>query len=57
MYYCWKYHNVKPSDYYNMTAGEKTVLTAFYTIEMEEIKEKAEAVASVGICPTIALNK
>lgn len=56
MYYCWKYHNVKPSDYYSMTAGEKTVLTAFYTIEMEEMKEKAEAVASSGVCPVMAFK-
>jgi hypothetical protein len=53
MYYCWKYHHIRPKEYYDMMAGEKTVLQAFYFKEMEELKEKNEAIAESGMCPAM----
>ena len=55
MYYCWRHHNIKPIDFYNMSEGDKTVIRAFYEIEMEERKETAEATAKAGMCPALAL--
>lgn len=36
-----------------MEEGEKIILTAFYLEEMEELKEKMEAVSKAG-CPAMA---
>lgn len=46
MYHCWKTHHLPPSEYYNMSHGEKVVLTAFFLREMEEIQEQNEAMGT-----------
>lgn len=38
MYYAWSKHGIKPSEIYNMSHGEKSLIRAFYIIEMEQRK-------------------
>ena len=44
MYHCWKSHNMLPSQFYNLSYGDKAVLTAFFLKEMEEIQQQNQAI-------------
>lgn len=35
MYYAWREHHLRPSEFYKMDKGELEVLKAFYVIDME----------------------
>lgn len=39
MFYAWCKHGIKPSDIYKMSDGEKSLLRAFYIVEMEKRKK------------------
>lgn len=47
MYYYWSRKGVRPSVFYNMPQGEKTVIRAFYE---HEIKEKD---TNGNMCPLL----
>lgn len=36
MYYYWRHGRVRPSVFYNMAAGEKMVIRAFFEQEIED---------------------
>ena len=52
MYHCWKTHHLPPSEFYNMSHGEKLVLSAFFLKEMEEIQKQNEAMGEYDSKPT-----
>lgn len=39
LYWLYAKHHIKPSDFYNMGNGEKTVMRAFFLQETEDIKQ------------------
>ncbi|MFR5264521.1 hypothetical protein [Clostridium sp.] len=43
MFACWNRKNIKPSEFYNMNAGEKMIIQAFIEKEIEIEKEQAKA--------------
>ena len=45
MYYYWKNKGIRPSVFYNMPEGEKTVLRAFFEQEIEDMKRETP------VCP------
>lgn len=53
MYYCWKYHHLRPKEYYLLLPGEKAVIQSFYFKEMEELNEKNKNIAESGLCPAL----
>lgn len=50
MYYYWTRRGVRPSVFYNMSEGEKTVVRAFYELEIEE---KNRLARQDHICPLL----
>ncbi len=42
LYWFYAKHHMKPSDFYNMGIGEKTVMRAFFLQEAEDIKRAQE---------------
>jgi len=40
MYWLFKKHHIRPSDFFNMNIGEKTVVEAFVLQEIDDIKEE-----------------
>lgn len=42
MYFLYRYHHVMPSTYYSMSTGEKLVVNAFVSFEIEKRIEEAE---------------
>lgn len=40
MWYLFNEKNISPSQYYNMSEGEKTIITAFVMKNIEERKNK-----------------
>lgn len=50
MYYYWRYGRIRPSQIYEMLAGEKLLLRAFYELEVEEKNKMAKEGLS---CPLL----
>ena len=42
MYFLYRYHHVMPSTYYSMSTGEKLIVNAFVSFEIEKRIEEAE---------------
>lgn len=42
MYFLYRYHHIMPSTYYSMSTGEKLVVNAFVSYEIEKRIEEAE---------------
>ena len=42
MYFLYRYHHIMPSTYYSMSNGEKLVVNAFVSYEIEKRIEEAE---------------
>jgi len=57
MYHCWKEHHILPSAIHDMTEGERTVLQAFFSKEMDERSEKNNAMQEAAkngfFCPSM----
>lgn len=51
MYYFWKTKGLRPSVFWNMPAGEKIVLRAFYEYETTKDTQKGHS------CPFFTENK
>lgn len=49
MYLLFRYHNIKPSAYYNMGYGERAVMRAFVRYEMEEKIKELKMIQSTGV--------
>ena len=43
MYFLYRYHHVMPSTYFNMPIGEKIIVNAFVSYEIEKRIEEAES--------------
>lgn len=50
MYYYWSRKGIRPSVFYNMSAGERIVIRAFFE---EEIKEKEKQAKEGFYCPML----
>lgn len=48
MYLLFRYHNMKPSEYYRMGYGEKQVMRAFMHYEAEKRKEEADKIETMS---------
>lgn len=42
MYFLYRYHHIMPSTYYSMSTGEKLIVNAFVSFEIEKRIEEAE---------------
>lgn len=42
MYFLYRYHHIMPSTYYSMSTGEKLIINAFVSYEIEKRIEEAE---------------
>lgn len=42
MYFLYRYHHIMPSTYYSMSTGEKLIVNAFVSYEIEKRIEEAE---------------
>ena len=42
MYWCYREHNITPSQFYEMGEGEKLILHAFMRHEIEDIEAQTE---------------
>ncbi len=51
MYYMFVHHQMRPSEYYSMPQGERTILRAFYEYRMKEMRAllKKGATGNVSI--------
>lgn len=43
MYFLYRYHHIMPSTYYSMSTGEKLIVNAFVSYEIEKRIEEAES--------------
>lgn len=48
MYLLFRYHNITPSQYYEMGFGEKTVIKAFMHYEEEKRNEEIEKIEKMN---------
>ena len=42
MYFLYRYHHIMPSTYYSMSTGEKLIVNAFVSFEIQKRIEEAE---------------
>lgn len=42
MYFLYRYHHIMPNTYYSMSTGEKLIVNAFVSFEIEKRIEEAE---------------
>lgn len=48
MYLLFRYHNIKPSEYYRMGYGEKQVMRAFMHYEAEKRQKEVERIEAMS---------